>query len=101
MLRWHTQSNEHKPIRNQAMRIAAISLNVLLLLTAMVIVLEGKGLNTQGVIYVSIMFISGAVSLLAFYIDAANSADSDRIKSLKQSVKEAELEKQLNDLKGG
>ena len=83
------------------MRVAAISLNIALLLSAMWVIVAPGRLGTEGTVVVSIMIISGVVSLLNLYIDSQNNADSDHVRSLKEAVKEAELEKQLRDLREG
>lgn len=84
------------------MRFAAITLNLLSILLAMYAIVDtGGDLGTVGTTMVSIMILAGAISLLALYVDSANGADSDHVRSLKEAIKEAELEKQLRDLQEG
>ena len=77
------------------MRIAAIIGNVLLIFLAGYIIVEnGMPQKTVGKLVVLTMLFSAVTSLMALSF-----GNSSRISDLKRQVKEAELEKQLEDLR--
>lgn len=84
------------------MRFVTISLNIALLCAAMwAIVSNYGGFALEGMVIVSIMTTSAVISLTYLYVFCQQSTESDRVKSLKEAIKEAELEKQLRDLQEG
>jgi hypothetical protein len=77
------------------MRVAAVIANVLMLmLVGYIFVEEGFPSKPIGQVIVLVMLFSAVTSLAALSL-----GDSSRISDLKRQVKEAELEKQLEDLR--
>jgi len=84
------------------MRAAAISLNIALLFSAMWAIMANYGaFDTEGMVIVSIMITSAVASLLNLAAHSQNGTESEHVRSLKEAIKVAELEKQLKELKEG